>query len=194
MPVAWASPVGLRDVSGAEWTMVSPRDPEWPVLPLDGRRSIHCAWPEGAFCDECGDRGISGYAGPVVGDRVFFPDRRLVFVCVPCALAQLGIDPDRFDAHRCGPGCSDRLHVDVVEADDALRAGPSAEQRAAAAAWRTADTPWAIVDVTPVSRSLAAALGWLAVQRDVSGLMALWMELAAPLDWSGVTEAARAQR
>jgi hypothetical protein len=163
--------------------MVGRRQPDVPVLPLAGRRSIATCWPEGAFCDRCGTLGDSGFVGPVTGDRAFFPDQRLVFVCRPCALTMVGVDEAGFAVHRCIAGCTDRLHVEVTTADEAVRAGPEAADRAAAAAWRTAGTPWLVVDVTPVSRSLAAALGWLADHHDTSDQMAVWMELAVPLSW-----------
>jgi len=170
-------------MSTAEWTMVGSRRADVPVVPLAGRRSIYTAWPDGSFCDVCGALASAGYVGPLTGNRAFFPDRRLVLVCRRCALAMLGVDEAGFDAHRCGQGCTDRLHVEVVPADEALRAGPDPAARAAAAAWRTAGTPWVVVDVTPVSRSLAATLGWLADHHDVTDQMAVWMELGVPLVW-----------
>jgi len=195
-------------MGAAAWTMVSPRDDRLPVLPLGGRRSVVTAWPEGSFCSVCGTLGEEGYVGPVAGDRVIFPDRRLTLVCRPCALQMVGITADGFERHRCNPGCTDRLHLELVP--PGATTGDGARDRAAAGgsggaapgeagdgmgmpgdrfdlanevARRFEGTPWAVVDVTEVGRGLAARLGMLADEAAWARATALWIEIGQPLAW-----------
>jgi len=172
----------------SSWTMVSPRDNQMPVLPLGDRRSIVVAWPEGSFCSECGTLCPSGYVGPVLGDRATFPDRRLVLVCRRCALRAAGVAEEGLDTHRCNFGCTDRLHLEVVPATPG--SGPEAAAGSAArrevadrAAARFEGTPWTVVDVTDVSRALAAKLDVLADEQAWVGAIALWIEIGHALAW-----------
>lgn len=181
------------------WTLVSIRDERLPVLPLDGRRSIAAAWPEGSFCSICGTIQESGYVGPVAADRAIFPDRRLVLVCRPCAMEKIGVSEDGLDRHHCNPGCSDRLHLELIlphcpdrsclpakradQADEVPAELSPADQKLTAAG-RFEGSPWAVVDVTEVNRSLAARLGVLAEEEVWTAARALWIEIDRPLAWA----------
>ncbi|MDA8268846.1 MAG: hypothetical protein M0013_10860 [Actinomycetota bacterium] len=168
----------------AAWTIVSSQDERAPVLPLNGRRSILAPWPAGSFCTTCGSIAEQGYVGPVTGRRAFFPDPRLVLVCRPCAMRAIGADQEGLDRHRCSGACTDRLHVDLVPVQSSVLALGEPAARAAAVAGPYDGTPWAVVDVSGVSRTLALACGLAPDSAAVGGLMALWIEIARPLDWS----------
>ncbi len=163
---------------------MSNRDEQSPVLPLEGRRSILAQWPAGSFCSTCGAIAEEGYVGPVDGGRAFFPDPRLVLVCRPCALASIGVDDDGFERHRCAGGCSDRLHVDLVPIDDTALAPHERVERTAVVAPRYGGTPWAVVDVSPADATLAMACGMPSAS--APRLMAIWLEIDRPLQWTPV--------
>lgn len=105
------------------WTWVATRQADHLVLPVQGRRSIFVAWPPGSYCELCSAIVSSGYAGPASGDRVHFPSATVHQVCEPCARRSLDLEPLELTGHRCVDACTDRLHLEVVGADELTSAG-----------------------------------------------------------------------
>ncbi len=140
---------------GDSWERMCPRSYDKPVLPLEGRRSIHGAWPPGAVCEKCeaGATNGGGYVGPVEGDTVRYPAPETRFVCEPCARRMLGLGAKELTGHNCNERCRDFRHVDLVdelrgELESALLTARVARYEAdyAARGWRVVDVtdaPWA---------------------------------------------------
>ncbi|MBR7829255.1 hypothetical protein KDK95_23305 [Actinospica sp. MGRD01-02] len=91
-----------------------PRNYSEAVLVLEGRRSVVAWWPDTAVCEKCqaGKTVSGGYVGPVVGDKVVYPDPATRFVCRTCARAMVGLGENELTGHMCQTCPNDTLHVD----------------------------------------------------------------------------------
>lgn len=162
------------------WSMIAVHDGRHMVLPLNGNRSIFAPWPPQSFCEGCGRFGSAGYVGPAHFDRAYFPSALLHTVCEPCARSWLELRPDELTGHVCSARCSDRLHLELVDAD--------------AATGLTA----ASTDAHPVVTQLRAR-GWRIADLDRpprrwpndGAMVRVWIEPARQLPWVTTEQAER---